>query len=176
MNIAEWLSSALARDIMVRELVTLSPDQSLAEAADVLYSKQISGAPVVNDSGRCVGICTGSDILHAEHKASQERAELANSEFWTSGLALPASIYAEKLGEIRDKLVPAADQIVRNFMTTDLVTVSEDDSVGSIVRKMIDVHIHRVIVTSSELRLVGIISMVDVLAALMRSSQLATTR
>ena len=59
-------------------------------------------------------------------------------------------------------------------MTTDLVSVSEDETIGSMVRKMIDVHIHRVIVTSADHRLVGIVSMVDVLAALLRSSQLTT--
>ena len=63
MQLSEWLSSSTAKDIMVRDLVTLSPDQSLAEAADILYCKQISGAPVVNDRGQCVGICTASDIL-----------------------------------------------------------------------------------------------------------------
>ena len=54
----------LVASIMSRELVTLSPDQSLVEAAGVLAARGIRGAPVV-DGGRLVGLFTTADLAAA---------------------------------------------------------------------------------------------------------------
>ena len=47
---------AALRDLMTTELVTVSPDMSLQQVAEVLASRHISGAPVVDAEQRVVGI------------------------------------------------------------------------------------------------------------------------
>jgi len=47
---------------MTRDVVTLSPDQSLAQAARVLVDRKISGLPVV-DGGKLVGILSSADVV-----------------------------------------------------------------------------------------------------------------
>lgn len=52
-----------ATDLMSRAVVTISEGMSLREAAQVLFQNQISGAPVVDASGRCIGVLCASDFV-----------------------------------------------------------------------------------------------------------------
>jgi CBS-domain-containing membrane protein len=53
-------------------------------------------------------------------------------------------------------------------MTTDLVTALPGTPIGDLAQRMIDAHIHRIIVTDAEGRPVGIVSSTDILAAVAR--------
>jgi len=169
MEIHDWMTNTKAADVMVRKVVTLQPDDLLADAAAVLLHNQISGAPVLDEFGACQGILSVSDVIHAEEEVAEEAQEFANSSFWNSNLALPPSVYAEKLKDLRDKTAPPASRPVSRFMTSNLVTVEEDTSLETVVQYMVDAHVHRVLVVNEGRCLRGLISMTDVLAALMRA-------
>ena len=62
----------VARDIMQRSLITLSPDDSFFDAIRTFMKHRISGAPVIDSAGRLVGICSERDCLEV----------LANGEYW----------------------------------------------------------------------------------------------
>ena len=66
MTVQEWLSDMPAVAIMTTDVVKLSPSDSLASAADVLLREQITGAPVVEANGRCVGVLSVNDVVGAE--------------------------------------------------------------------------------------------------------------
>ena len=51
-----------AKDIMTKELITVSPKTEITRAAEILLEKGINGVPVV-DSGRLVGILCQSDLI-----------------------------------------------------------------------------------------------------------------
>ena len=53
----------VARDMMVRNLVTLGPEMDVADAIDVLLKHRISGAPVVDSWGRFLGIFSEKSSL-----------------------------------------------------------------------------------------------------------------
>ena len=57
------MPSQTAADIMTRSLVTLSPEDGIYQAIKVLLRRKISGAPVVDASGRLVGILSEKDCL-----------------------------------------------------------------------------------------------------------------
>ncbi|WP_053403904.1 CBS domain-containing protein [Persicobacter sp. CCB-QB2] len=48
---------------MNKSLVTISPSENAFDAMDFLLEKRISGAPVLDDSGKLIGIITESDFL-----------------------------------------------------------------------------------------------------------------
>jgi len=50
-------------DLMTRSVVTLSPDESLAQAADTLSSLGVTGAPVCDAGERVVGVFSKSDLV-----------------------------------------------------------------------------------------------------------------
>lgn len=51
--------------IMSRYPITLSPDHTMEEAAEIMLSKKISGAPVLDENKNIVGMITKSDIFKA---------------------------------------------------------------------------------------------------------------
>jgi CBS-domain-containing membrane protein len=58
---------------MSRDVVMLSDRMSLQGAARILSRAQVSGAPVVNEEGRLVGVLSAVDFLHlAENRAPTE--------------------------------------------------------------------------------------------------------
>ncbi|HEX6543208.1 MAG TPA: CBS domain-containing protein [Ktedonobacterales bacterium] len=53
----------LARDIMTSHVISIPPTATIREAADLLASHRISGMPVVDKSGRMVGLVTEADLI-----------------------------------------------------------------------------------------------------------------
>ena len=171
MELQQWLSETKASDIMVRKVLSVWPTHTLAQVAAVILREDISGVPVVTQEGECVGVFSISDVLRAEEKIAGARLEAASSTYFTSDLALPASVYTERLEQYRDQLAPAAEHPVSDFMTTDLVSVHEDTTLEKIVASIVDAHVHRLLVLGDNQQLRGVITTFDIVAALMRESQ-----
>ena len=75
MEIHDWMTNTKAGDVMVKKVVTLKPDDLLADAAATLLQNQISGAPVLDEFGACQGILSVSDVVHAEEEVAEEVEE-----------------------------------------------------------------------------------------------------
>lgn len=58
---------------MTRELITLSPNQEINSAMQLLLERKISGAPVVDEAGELIGLLTKKDCLRAALEASYYR-------------------------------------------------------------------------------------------------------
>ena len=61
------LKSNLASDIMTRNLVTIGPDHTLRQCADILKEQYFQALPVVKDS-KLVGIVTIYDLMIAAYR------------------------------------------------------------------------------------------------------------
>jgi acetoin utilization protein AcuB len=59
------LAELQVKDIMTRDPVTVSPDDTVEHAAQIMLENTISGLPVVTDQGDVVGILTQSDVFRA---------------------------------------------------------------------------------------------------------------
>jgi acetoin utilization protein AcuB len=57
------LTEVKVKDIMTRDPITVPPDYTVEETAQVLLESKISGGPVVDDSGKVVGVITQSDLF-----------------------------------------------------------------------------------------------------------------
>ena len=169
MQINEWLGMHV-QEVMTSDVLTLSVDNTLQEAADLFVSRQISGAPVVNEAGKCVGVLSTHDITEAEDDVIREQMELANAFYRHTDLVLPVSVYEEELAAAQERIAPALTQPVANFMITDVVTVGRFDPVKRALQYMIDAQIHRVIVTNSHGVVCGLLSTTDVMAAILRTA------
>jgi CBS-domain-containing membrane protein len=58
-------SQLTVKKIMSQKVITISPDQTIAEAAQMMLDNKVSGLPVVNAQGGLVGMLTESDIFRA---------------------------------------------------------------------------------------------------------------
>jgi len=52
-----------AKDIMTRELITVSPETEIVHATKLLLENHINGVPVTDEKGKLVGILGKEDIL-----------------------------------------------------------------------------------------------------------------
>ena len=59
------LAKIKLKDIMTKNVITVPPDFTIEETAEVLIQHDISGAPVVDDRGEMVGIITSTDLFKA---------------------------------------------------------------------------------------------------------------
>jgi CBS domain-containing protein len=136
--------------IMTSDVITLSPEQTVPEAADVLAEHHIGAAPVI-DGRKLVGLLRDEDLIVSEAKLHVPTV----IEFLGAELVWPKS---EKRWEA--ELKKAAASTVADVMTTDFPTVSPTDSVEAVATAMHDRNASHVCVTDGD-RLVGIVARGD---------------
>jgi CBS domain-containing protein len=71
------LSALTAGDLMTRTVVLLPEQMPLREAASLLRQAQVSGAPVVDEQGRCVGVLSAADFLRWAEQEGRGVAEVS---------------------------------------------------------------------------------------------------
>jgi CBS-domain-containing membrane protein len=150
------LSTLTAADLMTCTVVTIPKEMSIQGAAHLLAQHQISGAPVVDDYGRCIGVFSTTDVVYcADH-----------GHFTATGH--PHLRCAHSAWQVLDEQ-PFADDGVGRYMTLDPVTAPPTTPVNELARMMSDAHIHRVIIVDEQGRPTGVVSSMDVLAAVSRA-------
>ena len=152
--------SLRAADIMSRQILMIPRAMSLEGAARSLARANVSGAPVVDDNGRCIGVLSTTDFMHSvEHNHDSGSKAGATSKPMCSSWQIPESAAQ----------IPCC---VENYMTKDPVLVSPATLIGELARMMMDAHIHRLIVVDTiTQRPIGIVSSMDILAAIARVDQ-----
>jgi CBS domain-containing protein len=64
------LQTLRVRDYMTRTLISVQPDMEILQALQVFVTKKIAGAPVVEASGKLIGILTAKDCLRVAVNAA----------------------------------------------------------------------------------------------------------
>ena len=52
-----------AKDIMTRDVVTVTPETDINAAAKILLDRDFNGLPVLDEEGRLVGVLCQSDLV-----------------------------------------------------------------------------------------------------------------
>jgi CBS domain-containing protein len=142
--------SLTAEDLMSRDVKAVPQTMSLRAAAHLLYREQISGAPVVDDEGRCVGVLSATDLVRWAGDTARDPS--------------PGPVDVCSDWQITEMLFVPEEEVARH-MTADPVTAAPGTPVTELARMMLEAHIHRVIVTDADGRPVGVVTSTDVLAA-----------
>jgi len=53
-----------AKDVMSKDIITVTPDSGIEDAATLLVKKKIKRLPVLNDEGKLIGIVSRKDIMN----------------------------------------------------------------------------------------------------------------
>ncbi len=147
-----------AASIMTRDVVSVSPDATVKEAAARLSERGISAAPVVDKDGTVLGMVSEGDLMQAfGHKKAQHRA------WWLNVLA-----EGERLAPEFENYLRLDQRRVRDVMTKDVVVVAESATVNEIADLLTKHRIKRVPVVRAG-KLVGVVSRADLIRALARS-------
>jgi CBS-domain-containing membrane protein len=144
-----------AEDLMSRNLLVIPRQMSLRSAAHLLAQARVSGAPVVDEEGRCVGVLSAADLVHwVDRRGQAPRA----------GPGASCVCCDWEIGRLDDM----PEEAVWRYMTTNVVAGGRETRVGELARWMRDAHIHRIIILDEQRRPVGVVSSMDVLAAVAR--------
>jgi len=160
------LSKVAARDIMKTNVLKLDPQASLEDAVRTLSDLQISGAPVVDRTGRLVGVLSARDIAQPENVRDQLLAtrrggyELAESSSDDDGSFDEDVVFS--MEDYSPEVLRTGS--VADMMTAEAITVAPDASLRSMCKLMSSEGIHRLIVVEHD-RVVGIVTTLDVVRA-----------
>jgi CBS domain-containing protein len=149
-----------AGDIMTAEPITVTPDMDIVGAAKLLLDNRFNGLPVVDVSGRLVGILCQSDLI-----AQQKKLPIPTLFTFLEGL-----IQLTSSKQIEKQVRKIAALTVSEAMTPEPVTVRPDTGLETVAALMVDSNLHTLPVVEGT-RLVGIIGKEDVLRTLLSTAE-----
>lgn len=172
------------RNAMTRDVLTVTPETTLREAAELFVSRHVSGAPVL-DGQRVVGVVSATDVLEfvasnppvprqkADRGEVGEWAELPGSEpsdaapgayfadMWEDAEAETTQRFADSDGPEWDVF---AEHTVQEVMTRAVCALPSTQSITAAAEYMKTAGVHRLLVID-EGKLVGIITSTDIARA-----------
>ncbi|MBP2328770.1 CBS-domain-containing membrane protein [Kibdelosporangium banguiense] len=140
-----------ARDVMTTSVVTVGPDTTAKEAADLLVRKGFTALPVVDADQNLVGIVTEADIL--KDRIGLDPRSLAHPDWPVDAPNGPAP------------------PTVGAVMTTDVVVRGPKTDAAQVARDMLDHHLRAIPIVDGD-KLVGIVSRRDLLRTIARDDEL----
>lgn len=146
-----------AKDIMVKDVITVSPEATIREIATVLIDNKISGVPVVAANGHLVGIVTEGDLLYKEN--NPRIPDFIN--------ILGAIIYYRNVERYKEDFKKLMAGTASEIMTAKTIVVSEDVEIDKIVGLMLEHDIKRIPVVNGD-QIIGIISRADIIKTLLK--------
>lgn len=145
----------LIRDLMTPNPVTVRPETTVEDIANLLLTHCINGVPVVDGAGRLLGVVTAADLIHRGADERLEPRESAWKEnFWVSFLS--------PQGRRLDK---AEGRTAAEVMTTEVHSVEPDMHPSTAVRLMVDYRLTSLPVVEAG-KVIGVISRMDLLSHL----------
>jgi len=140
------------KNYMTRQVVTVTPETSILDAARLMLEHNISGLPVVSDGGRVVGIISEHDLLRGgKNEASAKPSHWLSLMIERANLADESNRFHErKVGEV---------------MAADPITIAETASLEEAGQLLSEHDIKRLPVVRDD-ELVGIISRADIVRAI----------
>jgi CBS domain-containing protein len=140
-----------AHQIMTRSVITVTPETSVVEAANLMLQRHISGLPVVNSADRLVGIISEGDFIRRSEIGTQrQRGRFMK---FILGAGKEATDFVHEHG-----------RKIAEIMTPEPLTISEDTDLEEIVEIMEKNNVKRLPVTRGD-KLVGIVSRSNLLRA-----------
>jgi CBS-domain-containing membrane protein len=145
-------------DIMTTELVTFSPNDEITKATKILLEKRFNGAPVIDSTGKLVGILCQSDLI----------AQQKNLPIPTIFTILDGFIPLTSMKHFEKEVEKIAATLVSHAMTPDPVTVSPDTQIEEVAKLMVDKKFHTLPVVDDNGNIIGIIGKHDILKTLLK--------
>ena len=145
----------IVRDVMTRPVLSVQPETPLREVARILVEHRISGVPVVDATGRVLGVVSEGDLLmKGRDPDAVHHRPLAR-------------IFGES-EETRQLMAKAEARTAGDAMTAPAITIDASKPVNVAATMMVERRVNRLPVTDGD-RLVGIVTRADVVKTFVRT-------
>ena len=141
----------LVRDVMTKNVLSITKYESIMEVANILTEKNISGLPVVDKENKVIGIITQADILSMVGVSREHTFK-----------DLLKYMLGERLPERR------IGDLVGDIMTSPALTIKPDANIAEAVKIMDEKRIRRLTVVDENNLLIGILTRADILKAVIK--------
>ncbi len=142
------------KEIMIRDLTAVSQDATLREVAKILAIRRLAGLPVVDENQKLIGFISESDIIYSI-VPSHARKE---------------TVFLRNFAELTRKLSRAGERKVKDYMTSNVESVTEDDDTYTLADLMLGKN-YKSLPVLREGRLVGLVSRAEVCRAIMEEKE-----
>jgi CBS domain-containing protein len=154
-------SSTLVRDVMTAHVATLRPDQTIAEAADLLADGRYGAMPVLDADGRLVGLLRDEDLI-----VSEARVHVPTFiNFLGATIPLPG-----QMEHLEDELQRASGANVGEVMDTEPETIAADATLEDLATLMHRRDVTHVPVVDADGRVLGIVARGDLVRFIARTT------
>jgi CBS domain-containing protein len=140
-----------AHQIMTRSVITVTPEATIVEAANIMLQKHVSGLPVVDAAGKLVGVVSEGDFIRRSEIGTQRKR--GRWLRFILGAGKSASDFVHEHG-----------RKVCEVMTESPLTITEDTALEEIVELMEKNNVKRLPVIRGD-KVVGIVSRANLLQA-----------
>ena len=153
----ERLLELKVKDIMSKEVIEVSPNHSMRDAAKILVNHSVTGVPVVDEMRHCVGMLSSTDYL-ACHVDEQDDEFSPGPEH---------EVTHKKNKSFHIEASPR--EFVSDHMASAVQSISLDSSLMTAARMMLAEHVHRLPVLDKKGHVIGLVSTLDIVAALIHA-------
>ncbi|MFM9413114.1 CBS domain-containing protein [Peptococcus simiae] len=144
----------LAKDIMTKDVITVSPAMDLKEVAEIFIRHNISGAPVVDSQKRLVGVITEGDLVKQQRPLQKPLY-----------LMFLDSAFPINQREIKEEIKVITAGKVEELMSSEPITLPEYADVSELAQVMLSKKINRLPIVNEEDELLGIVTRQDIIRA-----------
>lgn len=144
-----------AKDIMTKDVITVTTKTSVKDLADILWKNRISGAPVIDSNNELVSVVTESDLIDQNKKVHIPKMIAI----------LDSVLFLEKPGKMKEDIQKMTGAMVQDIMAKELVTVTADIPLDEIATIMAEKKVHTLPVVSGK-QLIGVIGKSDIIRTL----------
>jgi CBS-domain-containing membrane protein len=142
-----------AKDIMTKEVISVSPDLVVEKLAETFWENRISGAPVVDDNGTVIAIVTENDLIDQNKKV----------HIPTMIAILDSVIMLEKADKIEKEIRKMTGTTVKDICSDTLITVEPETPLDEVATIMAEKQVHTLPVLTTDGKLVGVVGKSDII-------------
>lgn len=144
-----------AKEIMTKEVFTVTPDMAIGKLAALFTEKRVGGFPVI-EGGKLVGVVTETDLIH-----QNERLHIP-----TMVTIFDAVLMLGSSKKVEDELKKMTATTVGEIMTRNPAAVSPDTSLTELADLMGDKDAHTIPVVDDNGKVVGIVGKLDMIRSM----------
>lgn len=152
-------TSVKVKELMTTDVIAFKPDNKIPHVAKTFRTKRISGAPVIDDQKKVIGVISEADIMKLTAAIPFPDIDPLNPF-----PVFSMSSYMKKVKNIPDDIDTIFDGYVKDVMSKNPVTILPDDSISDAARIMRKNDFNRIPVVDAEGKLVGLIAREDIIA------------
>lgn len=145
-----------ARDIMTKEVITVQEDMTIETLGRIFIEKRISGAPVIDNKEKLVGIVTENDLVRKNSRLHIPTVVRIFDAFVPLG----------STDRVEEEIRRISASKVSEICSRTVVTVAPDATLQDVSSLMFEKGVHLIPVLDAG-RIVGIIGKIDIIRGML---------